>query len=164
MPATKPRIAITLEPKTLALLDRIASSRDITKSEFLGELLEQIREPMERVVVLIEMAKNAPRDSMSAWLNSVQVAERELSPMVTSGLSQLDLLIHSNLPESPQAASVSKGGAAARDRRSAAERKGGPPSTNRGVPVGAKPSKVTKLHDARKARKTRKTGVSYEPV
>jgi hypothetical protein len=143
----------------MQLLDRVSSARGITKSDLVEELLETVREPLERVVVLIEMAKKAPAQSLENFKRTVLDFEAGILPLAQSGIAQMDMLIQQ----------VSRPGTGATgDRTSVASstpaaprtgsEKGGPPLTNRGVPVGGGKGKVRKISEARKARKAKGRG------
>ena len=93
MPTKKPRITITLEPGMSRLLDELADLQGRRRGEILSDLLETVREPFERVAVLLKAAKEAPANALAGLRASALQAEAALLPIASQGMGQLDMLI-----------------------------------------------------------------------
>lgn len=93
MPTKKPRITITLEPEMERLLSKLAALQGRRRGEILSELLETVREPFERVAVLMQAAKDAPASALQGLRTSALQAEAAVLPLASVGMGQLDMLI-----------------------------------------------------------------------
>ena len=152
MPTKKPRITITLEPHIARLLDELADLQGKTKTEILGELLETIREPYERVAVILRAAKSAPREALGRFRDQVHAVEQAIVPAGAAAMSQMDFLVHA----------IGADGMPRAERPAAAGSQAGPrppgptPPSNRGVTPPRTPStpsrKVTPIGAARKPK------------
>ena len=93
MATTKPRINVTLEPHRYALFKRLAALQGVSMSSLIGELLDAVAEPMERVCVVLEAAAKAPGDLKSGLRAAVDRAEATLMPSALKTLEQYDMFL-----------------------------------------------------------------------
>ena len=93
MATTKPRINVTLEPHRYALFKRLAALQGVSMSSLIGELLEAVAEPMERVCVVLEAAAKAPEELRTGLREAVDKAEASIMPNALSTLEQFDLFL-----------------------------------------------------------------------
>ena len=63
MPATNPRISVTLQPSTAALLARVCSLTGNSQSSTVGELLTQCEPVFERMALILEAADELKREA-----------------------------------------------------------------------------------------------------
>lgn len=93
MATTKPRINVTLELHRFELFKRLASLQGVSMSSLIAELLEAVAEPMERVCVLMEAAKEAPGSVKEGLRVAVARAESVLLPRAQETIDQFDLFM-----------------------------------------------------------------------
>lgn len=93
MPTTKPRITITLEPRTHHVLTRLSVAGGESMSSLIGQLVDLAVPSMERLVVVLENAKNAPQEVKSGLLAAIERAERQLLPAAQTMIDQADLFL-----------------------------------------------------------------------
>lgn len=94
MATLKPRITITLAPHRHELLRRVAALQGMSMSAVVVDLIETVAEPLERVGVILEAAKNAPQQMKDGLKAATDAAERELLPLQQQASQQLDFLLH----------------------------------------------------------------------
>lgn len=135
MPTLKPRITITLEPHFAKLLDELAFLQERSKGEILGELFETVREPFERVAIILRAAKNAPAETLARFRTQLDAVEAAVVPAGAASMAQMDFLIHSigsGAPERPQRSEDVQAHQSRPRHASKTPARGTPPS-NRGV-------------------------------
>lgn len=93
MATTKPRINVTLEPHRYAMFKRLAALQGVSMSALIGELLEAVAEPMERVCVVLEAAAKAPGDLKAGLRSAVDRAEATLLPAALKAIDQFDMFM-----------------------------------------------------------------------
>ena len=137
MPTAKPRITITLSERQHELLSAMGKAQKVSMSSIVVELLDTAVPVLERVMELITAASNAPKEAIEQLKRSLDAAEGEMLGMQKEAMGQLDLLVKE-----------AGGGGSARRRApappgAAVRKTAKPPSTNRGVRI---PPKTTKIH------------------
>lgn len=135
MATNKPRINVTLEPHRYHLFKRMAALQGVSMSALIGELLETVADPVERVCVILEAAQKAPGDLKAGLRAAVDRAESSLLPAAQAAVDQFDLFV-SDATEEIKAANERAAGAA--QRRTAA-RAGGAAPDPRPVTRGSTP-------------------------
>lgn len=60
MPTLKPRIAVTLEPSTYEVIERLAVLQKRSRGAVVADLLESVSPALSRTVALLEAAQEAP--------------------------------------------------------------------------------------------------------
>jgi hypothetical protein len=93
MATTKPRINVTLEPHRYAMFKRLSALQGVSMSALIGELLEAVAEPMERVCVVLEAAAKAPGDLKEGLRSAVGRAEATLLPSALHTIDQFDMFL-----------------------------------------------------------------------
>lgn len=93
MPTTKPRITITLEPRTHEVLTRLSVAGGESMSALIGQLVELAVPSMERLVVVLENAKTAPEEAKKGLQAAIERAERQLLPAAQTMIDQADLFL-----------------------------------------------------------------------
>ena len=93
MATTKPRINVTLEPHRYAMFKRLSALQGVSMSALIGELLEAVAEPMERVCVVLEAAAKAPGDLKAGLRSAVDRAEATLMPSALKAIDQFDMFM-----------------------------------------------------------------------
>lgn len=93
MATTKPRITITLNDKSYAVLKAISECSGQPMSTFVTEMLDSARPTLERMAATFQKIKRA-QDAERAWfLESVDDAQAALEPVVMETLGQFDLFM-----------------------------------------------------------------------
>ncbi len=150
MPATNPRLTITLAPPVSAILRELSGLTGNSQSALVGELLEEAMPVFSRMVRILRAAEEAKRAVKEELVAGMESAQARLEGQLGLALEELDgfegkLLetvervgrrggrdaIAARRPRSPKAAEVGT-------RR-------GPPLSNRGVrsPIGGKSQSKT---------------------
>ena len=93
MATTKPRITITLDPKTYNVLKVISDCGDKTMSGFVAELLDAAMPTLERMAVTFQAIKNAQEAERQKFLSSIDRAQAALEPAVMQAVGQFDLFL-----------------------------------------------------------------------
>lgn len=94
MPTAKPRVQVTLSATAYESLSRVSRARRVSRSAVIAELLEAARPALDRVAELIEVSRAAPKEVLQRFASAVELNELQQTGAITSGLGQLDLLIH----------------------------------------------------------------------
>lgn len=82
MPATNPRISVTVTPSVEAALARLSAATGQSKSSFIADLLESSMPVIERMATVIEAAKQAKDTLKSQTLKDMEEAESRLHDML----------------------------------------------------------------------------------
>jgi hypothetical protein len=127
MSTSKPRITVTLEPRTHEVLSRLSAAGDQSMSSIVAQFVEVALPSLERVVVVLERAKAAPQETLDGVASAYERAGRDLIKRLQAGIGQGDMFLGdlaAAIPDAPDAGA----GAPAR---------GGsvPKSVRRGVPT-----------------------------
>jgi hypothetical protein len=93
MPTTKPRITITLDPRTHEVLSRLSAAGGESMSSLVTQFVEVAVPSMERLVVVLERARTAPQEARAGIAAAVERAERELMPHLIAAAGQSDLCL-----------------------------------------------------------------------
>lgn len=95
MPATNPRISVTVPPSVEAVLSRLSELTGQSKSSLIAEVLETSMPVFERMATVIEAAKQA-KDSLKAQtVKDMEAAEAKLHEIM--GVT-MDIFDESTLP------------------------------------------------------------------
>lgn len=136
MPATNPRISVTVQPSVEAVLLRLSELTGQSKSSFIAELLESSLPILERMVTVIEAAKLAKDSLKTQTLKDMETAEAKLHEVL--GVT-LDIFDAHSLPILQEAEKIKRrkgaAGAGAGDalsRAPAPEPAARPPHVTRG--------------------------------
>lgn len=82
MPATNPRISVTVVPSVDAVLSRLSSITGQSKSSFIAEILESSMPVFERMVVVLDAAQHAKDTLKSQTMRDMEAAEARLQEML----------------------------------------------------------------------------------
>ena len=93
MPTSKPRIAITLEPRVYETIERLAQLQRKSRGSVVAELVTSIHEPLMRTVALLDAAQQAPEDVKAGLRGVIEGVESQLVGTVGGGLAQMDWLL-----------------------------------------------------------------------
>lgn len=133
MPATNPRISITVVPSVEAVLSRLSSLTGQSKSSFIAEILESSMPVLERMVVVLDAAQTAKDTLKSQTVRDMEAAETRLQEML--GIT-MDIFDHTSAPILEEAERIKrrKAGATVVDARERATAGGAalPPYVTRG--------------------------------
>jgi hypothetical protein len=131
MPTAKPRITITLEPRTHEVLARLSAAGGDSMSALVTQFVDLAVPSMERLVVVLERARAAPEETRAGLAAAIDRAERNLMPALQAAVDQRDLFL-ADL-ESKTGREAAAAGAPAQRGRRASRAGGGKGSTP--VPV-----------------------------
>ena len=142
MATTKPRITITVDQRIYETITRLCKLSGQSKSDFIGDLLETVHQPLMRTVALLEAVSESPGQIKDGLRGVVEMLERQLLNEAGETFLQMDFLMQKLTPESRP----SKGTGAMRDAQAA----GGapvfdPPLVTRGSGFKKLPEQTTKL-------------------
>lgn len=84
MATTKPRITVTLEPATYAVLKRMSDVGGESMSALVGSLVELAAPTLTRAAHVIEAAKGADQKALDAFVSALGAAEARLAPLLSS--------------------------------------------------------------------------------
>ncbi len=93
MATTKPRITITLNEKSYAVLKAISECSGQPMSTFVTEMLDSARPTLERMAATFQTIKRAQDAERARFLESVDEAQAALEPVVMATLGQFDLFL-----------------------------------------------------------------------
>lgn len=136
MPATNPRISVTVTPSVEAVLSRLSVATGQSKSSFIAELLESSMPVLERMATVIEAAKEAKDTLKSQTVKDMEEAESRLHEIL--GVT-LDIFDESTAPILKEAERVQR-----RATRSQAGRGGRAATPAAGLATPAQPPYVTR--------------------
>lgn len=164
MPATNPRISVTVTPSVEAVLTRLAVATGQSKSSFIAELLESSMPVFERMATVIEAAKQAKDTLKSQTVKDMEEAESRLHEIL--GVT-MDIFDESTAPILKEAERVQR---RARGPRSETGRRGRTATPAAGLATPAQPPYVTRGSGTPKqakgaaANRQRKDEEGAEPV
>lgn len=95
MPTIKPRVQVTLEPETHAVIERFAALQGRTRGSVIAELLDSIAPSITRTVALLEAAVAAPESIKDGLRAVVEGAQEDLADAAGDASKQLDMLMRS---------------------------------------------------------------------
>jgi len=93
MPTAKPRVQVTLEPETHAVIERLAALQGRTRGSVIAELLDSIAPPLTRTIALLEAAAEAPNDVKRGFRAAVEASHQELVALTGDASKQLDAFL-----------------------------------------------------------------------
>lgn len=93
MPTDKPRVQVTLEPETHAVIERLAKLQGRTRGSVIAEFLDSIAPSLTRTVALMEAAMEAPNDVKRGLKAMVEGVHQELVEVSGDASAQLDMLL-----------------------------------------------------------------------
>lgn len=93
MPTLKPRVQVTLEPETHAVIERLAQLQGRTRGAIIAELLDSIAPTLTRTVALLEAAMAAPDDIKRGLRAVVEGVHQDLVEVSGDASAQLDMLL-----------------------------------------------------------------------
>lgn len=93
MSTTKPRITVTLEPRTYEVLSRLSAVGGESMSALVGQFVEVSLPTLERLVVVLERAASAPEEARAGLAAAVKRAERTLLPALMQAQDMGDLFL-----------------------------------------------------------------------
>lgn len=93
MASPKPRLQISLDHEMYVTIKRFARLQNRPMSKVVSEILEAVHDPLQRTVVLLEAAQDAPRQVKEGLRQVVEDLESDLEGEMGSAIKQLDLLL-----------------------------------------------------------------------
>lgn len=90
MPAANPRITITLSPEVRALLGRVSSLTGNSQSSIVGGILQTSVPVFERLIAVLEAAREAQGKVNDEVLSSLAVAQGKVESQFGLALETLD--------------------------------------------------------------------------
>ena len=111
MATIKPRITITVDPRIHETITRLCRLSGQSKSDFIGDLLEMVHQPLMRTVALLEAASESSGQIKDGLRGVVETLERQLLKDAGETFQQMDFLMQKLSPDSRP----SKGTGALRD-------------------------------------------------
>jgi hypothetical protein len=133
MPATNPRISVTVVPSVDAVLSRLSGLTGQSKSSFIAEILESSMPVLERMAVVLDAAQTAKDTLKSQTVRDMEAAETRLQEML--GIT-MDIFDQTSAPILEEAERIKrrKAGATVGDARERAPAGGPalPPHVTRG--------------------------------
>lgn len=93
MATTKPRITITLNDKSYAVLKAISDCSGQPMSTFVTEMLDSARPTLERMAATFQKIKRAQDEERGRFLKKVDDAQAAIEPVVMQTLGQFDLFL-----------------------------------------------------------------------
>lgn len=93
MATTKPRITITLNDKSYAVLKAISECSGQPMSTFVTEMLDSARPTLERMAVTFQKIKRAQDAERARFLENIDEAQASIEPVVMQTLGQFDLFL-----------------------------------------------------------------------
>ena len=152
MPTNKPRVAVTLEPHTHEVIERLAQLQGRTRGSVISELLDSVAPSLARTVALLEAAQEAPRQVMQGLRKVVDDLHQELVQVAGDASAQIDLALERlGSEEGVDPHVVTRGSGSGEPGGSAAPKKRSRPSATRVLGNQGK-SKGRGVKDARTKR------------
>lgn len=136
MPATNPRISVTVAPSVEAVLSRLSVATGQSKSSFIAELLESSMPVLERMATVIEAAQHAKDTLKSQTAKDMEQAESRLHQIL--GVT-MDIFDESTAPILEEAERVQR-----RAARSQTGRRGRAATPAAGLATPPQPPYVTR--------------------
>lgn len=152
MPTLKPRVQVTLEPETHAVIERLAELQGRTRGAVIADLLESVSPSLTRTVALLEAAAEAPEQVKKGLRKAVEAAHHDIAELAGDASRQLDVFFDSlgaSAGVNPHV--VTRGSGQGETRGPVSGKKPSKPVTAR-VPGKSGPSKRTGVKDADQKR------------
>lgn len=93
MPTVKPRFAVTCEPETHEVIQRLADLQGRSRGAIVAELLDEIAPALSRTVALLEAAAAAPQKVKDGLRDVVEDVHNELLEVSGDSILQMDMLL-----------------------------------------------------------------------
>ena len=93
MPTNKPRVQVTLEPETHAVIARFAQLQGRTRGSVIAELLDSVAPSLTRTVALLEAAFEAPESVKKGLRGVIEDLQGELVSASGDAAKQLDFVL-----------------------------------------------------------------------
>lgn len=157
MPTTKPRVQVTLEPSTHAVIDRLAALQGCSRGAVISELIDAVAPALGRTVALLEAAAEAPNQVKAGLLSVVQGVHSELVAVSGDSIAQMDWLLgefQGASGEGPTPVPVTRGSGMDLHGRQSPHGKRSTPSATRPVADSKPPLGNTAKSSTPKGRKT----------
>jgi hypothetical protein len=143
MATTKPRLTITLNPHTSAVISELSRLQNKPKAHIITELLDSVVPVLERTAYILQLANRASTGVNDDIKGSMERAEAKLKLMMDDAMGQMDMvsgLLSDAADEGKQSASETAG---------LALRSEGllPPHSNTGVDFGDNSEKPSKINN-----------------
>lgn len=94
MPTIKPRVQVTLEPETHAVIERFAQLQGRTRGSVIAELLDSVAPSLTRTVALLEAAFEAPESIKSGLRGVIEGLQGDLVNASGDTAKQLDFVLN----------------------------------------------------------------------
>jgi hypothetical protein len=91
MSTKKPRITITLEPHAHEVLTRLSAVGGDSMSQIVAQFVDLALPSLERLVVVLERARSAAKETHVGLSAALERAERDLMPAIEGALKQGDM-------------------------------------------------------------------------
>jgi hypothetical protein len=88
MATNKPRVTVTLEPRTYEVLARLSAAGGDSMSSLIAQFVDVSLPSLERLVVVLERAAAAPAEARAGLAAAVERAERQLLPALVAAQDQ----------------------------------------------------------------------------
>jgi hypothetical protein len=108
MSTTKPRITVTLEPRTYEVISRLSAVGGESMSQIVAQFVDLAVPSLERVVVILERAKSAPEKVRAGLAASIERAEADMLPAMLSSVGQFDMFLEDAVRSSASDASAQR--------------------------------------------------------
>jgi hypothetical protein len=155
MPTIKPRVAVTLEPGTHEVIERLSVLQGRTRGAVIAELLDSVAPVLARTVSLLEAASSASEQVKQGLRSVAEGIHGDLLKTSGDSLSQLDLLLDqmrkTPLPAGANPHVVTRGSGTGVEEGKLQRRKSRTP-VNTGLPEADGVKKSSGVKDARQKR------------
>lgn len=130
MATTKPRITITLDDRTYAVIRAISKFGGQPMSTFVSDILDGARPTMERMAATFQAIRKAQDAERSRFLSTIDDAQAAVEPVILEAMGQFDLFLGrvEKAASAVEGADAGSAGGAPENAIAA----GTSPSTNRG--------------------------------
>ena len=145
MSTNKPRITVTLEPRTYELLKSISDSGGQSMSSFVGELLQQNSPVLEKMAIAFQKIKASSDARKAQMAEAFDQIQNDLEPLLQSAIGQFDMFLGAVTdaatgPASPPTRGPTRGdtgggGAGDLERASGSAVRAKAPATKRSAPL-----------------------------
>lgn len=133
MATQKPRLTVTLEPHTYAVLTELAELQGRPKSKVITELLESVTPILERTCYVLKIAQRATSGVNDDIRESMERSEAKLKAMMDEAMGQLDIFAETFSEGADEGIGEGRS-----NRHDVAEPDTLPPHSNTGVTIGDK--------------------------
>lgn len=93
MPTVKPRFAVTCEPDTHEVIQRLADLQGRSRGAIVAELLDEVAPALARTVALLEAAAAAPQQVKAGLRAVVEGVHDDLVEVAGDSVRQMDMIL-----------------------------------------------------------------------